>query len=1131
MAPVDDACEHGAMVEQSASSVRISLLGGLRVDIDGDPVGSLPRKCQELLAALALDPTAAIPVSRLVTLLWGDDPPRTAEKTLQTYVARLRRELGPSAISRVGSAYRLDVDPEAIDVSRFRSALKRNDVGAAVDEWAGTPLAGVETTGLQPLLDGLTEEWLDAVESQLERSVDEDPGSAVGRLTELVADHPFREGLRALLMTALYRTDRQAEALDAYRRARTTLVDELGVEPGQRLRDLEQSILQQDVRLDRPAGTDRRRARSTPTGTVTFAFAHVADVATLWSEHPDAAANALAAFGDAVADTADEHGGVVFVRGTETAGIAFDRAHEALDWVRACRGSIASIDVPNGAVVEVQIGLHTGDAEERSGAYYGPAVTLAERLAAIGAAGQTIATNVTALLSGVEHRVLGTFSIDGLVGEHELCQIGPGNHPPIRTSGGDLASLPATPNALVGRGSMIAAVNDALEARSVVTLVGPGGIGKTRVAVEAARRRGRAGRIFFVSLAEIAEPTDVMQAAADVIGARPTAGRVLVDAIAATLAARPSLVVLDNCEHVVDGVADLVDELTGRCTDVTVLATSREGLGVAGESIIPVGPLDPDSDGADLFLERAGAPHGSGLDRSTVEAVCRRLDGVPLAIELAAARVQSISPDDLLARLDDSFRLLTGSRRRTLERHRTLHATMRWSYDLLSEDEQRLFRRLSVFSGPFDLRAAEVVVVDDHLRVGEVGALLADLVDRSMCIVESGTVGRRFRLLEPMRQFGLDQLDADGSDDDLRRRHAEHVRNRLAEIQVALSGPDEIAGAAALEELWPNLRVAFDWSIDQRHVELALGLLQPVAAQGFLRRGLGELGEWVARIADVADTTDSDAVGFALLWTSIYAQQSEDRSAFDRLAAGREADTPFGRLAHAVIAGDSAAVLTALPDATNEAVGGGDTLAVLLFEILTVGNLIQLGREDDAAARLDQTLADSRRPIPPTLVTWLLFMQSTLRTLRGEEPAEDDPFDPIATMALPPRTNSPTPSLAARRAARAGDLLGAALLLREHVDDLTAAGAANGALIVAVEFVSILVDHQRFAEAASLLAALDAHDVDEIVGMSAMLTDVRARVAVEHPVAETTRAHGAEDASVPDLLAVVSGVLDEVLSA
>ncbi len=1134
---VDALCEPGEMVGESTSGVRISLLGGVEVEVDGRSIGPLPRKCQELLAALALDPSSAIPVGRLVALLWGDDPPRTAEKTLQTYVARLRRELGPATIARTGSAYRLDADDQAIDTSRFRAALRRGDVEAALGEWGGTPLAGVEASGLRSLLDALVEEWLDAVESHLDVLVDKDPGGAVGSLTELVADHPFREGLWALLRLALYRTDRPAEALDAYRRARTTLVEELGVEPGQRLRDLEQSILNHDDRLGRAPGSGRLRAgRTAPTGTVTFGFVEVADVERLWADGRDSAADVLAAVSHAVVSSADANDGSIFVTGTEVIGVVFARAGDAIDWAVECRRAVAKIDA-GGTSVGVRIGLHSGDADERNGTYYGPSVTIAQRIATIGSPGQIVSTHVTALLSATEPRPLGTFSVEGIVGEHDLFQLDEGDHPPLRTSSDGMFTLPPTTSPLIGREEAIVRVIDAVADSPVVTLVGPGGIGKTRLAVDAVRRRGASGgRVWFVSLAEIAEPSEVTRTVADVVVAKPAAGIRLEDAIATKLERRPSLLVLDNCEHVVDGVAELVATLSRRCPELRILATSREGLGVPVESIIAVGPLDPDGAAADLFSERArSADPEIDLDRATVDAICRRLDGVPLAIELAAARVRSIAPDELLARLNDSFRLLTGSRRRTLERHRTLHATMRWSYDLLSHDERRLFRRLAVFSGPFDLRAAEQVAADDQLLADDVGALLADLVDRSMCMVESGTTGRRFRLLEPMRQFGLDELATDDADHHLRRRHAHHIRNRITELRESLAGPEEVAGAAALAELWPNVRSAVDWAVEHGDLELAIGLVEPIAAQGFLRRGLGELGDWLARITRSTDPSDADTIGRCLFWTALYAQVTEDRTAFDRLVKelgpSANLDNPFARLAEAAVNGDSEAVLVILPAATDEAARRRDTILVRVLEILTIGNLMQARRVDDAASQLERTLSDTDRPIPPTLSTWLLYMQATLRTLRGERPGTDDPFEQIARTALPPRTNSPAPALAARRAARTGDVHGAAAQLREHVDDLAAGENLNGAIVVAVELVNILADLGRLSDAAHLLIALDDHDIDQITGMGALLADGRSRVDAD-PTAATifAAAHRDDGAQSSDLLTVLSQVIDTLLS-
>jgi DNA-binding SARP family transcriptional activator len=230
--------------------VEIRLFGGVRATGDGGtPVDVGPAKCQTVLAALALSAGSAVPVSRLVEIVWGAQPPRTADKTPQSYVTRLRKGLGADAIARTGAAYRLDLDADDVDVTRFQRLLAAGDVEAALGEWTGTPLAGLDAHGLTATVDALVEQWLGAVELHLARRVETDAPAAIGSLTELTANHPFREGLWALLMTALYRVGRQADALAAYRRARHHLVEALGVEPGPRLRELEASILGHDERL------------------------------------------------------------------------------------------------------------------------------------------------------------------------------------------------------------------------------------------------------------------------------------------------------------------------------------------------------------------------------------------------------------------------------------------------------------------------------------------------------------------------------------------------------------------------------------------------------------------------------------------------------------------------------------------------------------------------------------------------------------------------------------------------------------------------------------------------------------------------------------------------------------------
>lgn len=1101
-------CDDDRMVEASEPGgqgnpapqepgLRIALLGGVRIEVEpGVSVDPGPRKCQELLAALALHPREAVTVARLVDLLWDEHPPRTAEKTLQTYVARLRKALGPTAIARIGSAYRLDVDPAAIDTSRFRHALQHGETTAALAEWTGAPLAGIEADGLRPLVDGLVEQWLDAVEADLQDTVETDPGAATGRLTELVADYPFREGMWALLMTALYQTGRQAEALDAYRRARTNLVDHLGVEPGPRLRELEQRILRQDELLTAGVEPDhhrisrrRRSDRQIPTGTITFGFVELVDAATLWSDHASDAADIIAAFAQTTTAVAAHHGGTVFVSGTETLGIAFDSAVDAAAWAAALHHEVSTTRWPDDAPVAVRVGLHTGEADERNGSYYGPTVSLANRVAELGHPGQTVSTMVTALLSEETDQLeLGSYAIDGVRQQQVIRQLGPGSFPPLRIGAQRRDSLPRPDNRLIGRDGLVATVATALADGPLVTLVGPGGVGKTRLAVEVTRRDRDAARngAWFIELAEVAESADVARTIADAIGVQESSRQSVLDAIIGAMQNRTALVVLDNCEHVVDGVSEVLTAIVERCPGLTVLATSREGLGVSFERLIAVGPLDIDGSGVELFTERATtADPAFDIDqhRATIQAVCRRLDGVPLAIELAAARVKTMDPADLLARMDDSFRLLTGAKRGAIERHRTLRATMLWSYDLLSDNERRLFRRLAVFSGPFDLLAAERVVADELLQPTDVSVLIGDLVDRSMCTVGSGTTGRRFRLLEPMRQFALEELRLDGPDDDLRQRHAGHVRAQINRIRHLLAGKDEIAGAVALDEIWPNLRSAIDWAVDRNDLDLATDLLGPIVPQGFMRRGLGELRDWIERVMEIAGPDDDSTIADGLLWAALYSELTENRTDFDRLIDRfDQPDLVFARLAVLIANGESTEIINTMAEAMAEADRRDDPLMADLFRILTAGILLSSGRLDEAETNVLATMDRAEQTMPPTLLNWLRYLAATIRAIRGDTAGAETIYNQIVAMPLPPRTNSPNETLAARRAMAQGDHQLAYRILRDHIEELIIADNLNGAGVVALEFLTIMITAGQLSDAAFVLGFFDTSGILDVDG-------------------------------------------------
>lgn len=875
--------------ERGRTPMKIRLFGGVSIDDDaGEPIDPGPAKCQELLAALALDADSAVPVTTLVDLLWRDDPPRTAEKTLQTYVARLRKAVGYETITRVGAAYRLELPAESIDVKRFQQHLARGDIRSALDEWVGIPLAGLDAEGLAPTVDGLIEQWLGAVEIDLEHTVERDPNAAVGALTELTASHPFREGLWALLMTALYKGGRQAEALDAYRRARAHLVEELGVEPGPRLRELESLILTHDARLD--AGVRSSGSPVTiPTGTVTFGFSDVQGSTQLWAEQREQTSAAIARHDELVRLAATDHDGYVFATGGDSFGVAFDRVSDATSWAAQVHRSLAEEPWPSGIGVCVRIGIHTGDAEERSDNYYGPAVTIAARLAAAGHGGQTLLSEVSAaLFDGHQLLDLGMFRPDGMGAEQHIHQLGAGDFPPLRTGHDRRSTLPRPAGRLIGRADIVTAGVDALARSPIVTFVGPGGIGKTRLALEVGRivESETSGGIWFVELADVAASPDVARALADALSVKETPDRTLLESIVSFLRTRRALVVLDNCEHVIDGAAAVAGAVSTQCEDVTILATSREGLGLPGEQLLAIGPLAADDAGVELFNERAAAADRTfdpTEHRGSVEEICRRLDGVPLAIELAAARIRSHSPTDLIERLDDSFRLLTAGRRTHVERHRTLRATVPVVLrpaDVIgaatvpsSGGLRRIIRSARRRDGGVRLRARHRRrrgaarrpgrSVDGDGRVGNVGSTVPAPRDDA-----------------PIRCRDLAEA---GTGDDVMQRHARYVLAEVDRLSALLGGRAEIEGAAQLAELWPNLRAAFDWAVVTDDLDLATRLVGPIASQAFLRPGVGELSDWIERILDMADPADEVTIENGLLWAALHHAMTQDRDDFLRI--------------------------------------------------------------------------------------------------------------------------------------------------------------------------------------------------------------------------------------------------------
>jgi predicted ATPase len=735
---------------------------------------------------------------------------------------------------------------------------------------------------------------------------------------------------------------------------------------------------------------------------------------------------------------------------------------------------------PGGVDVRVRIGLHTGETEEHAMGFFGPAVHVAARIAAAGYGGQILASAVTgSLLDRADLRDLGSIRLDDYaVAEQRVFQVGEGEYPPIGMAGGRPGNLPTRMGRVIGREQELTVIGEALSRYPVVTLVGPGGIGKTRLALMAARiaARTRGWGAWLIELAGLTSSDDVPRAVADTLGVMAQPGRTLTRSIVTVLQSRPALLIIDNCEHVIDGAARLAQAIAEDCPNVRMFATSRERLHIAHEQLVAVGPLDPAGAGVELFHARALAVDlAFDLDahRDDVEEICRRLDGIPLAIELAAARTRSLAPPELVSRLDDRLRLMTGGGRSNAERHRTLRATFQWSYDLLTPPEQTMLARLSIFAGPFDLAAAENVVADAVLDVVAVDVLLSDLVERSMLIAEVSPFGQRFRLLETVRQFAAEHLRERGHADRLVERHASWCLDRVTDIHRLLIGAGEIEGVARLAALWPNLRSAVDRACSTRDAALADALIRPVATEIALR-GRHEIADWAERILALTPTPAEDVLVFWLIWIAERYQQNGDHAGYERLVRRYgEPDRPLVRYARAYLSGEGEALRQCLPGAVAQLSTHGDDYMAAFIQAMAAGSLLGIARFQEVDASISELADRYRAHGPPTLLHWTLQTLGYSASFQGRHAAADKFFDEAADVEIPDRTLSANKLLEARSAFQHGQRARAFQILRLYMDDLIETGNLIAASVVCIEFVNMMAAIDRLAEAAHMLGYLE----------------------------------------------------------
>jgi len=586
-----------------------------------------------------------------------------------------------------------------------------------------------------------------------------------------------------------------------------------------------------------------------PTGTVTFLFTDLESSTRLWEEYGEAMRGALARHDAVLREAVEAHGGVLVKTTGDGVHAVFAAAETALAAAAAGQRGLAAEPWPATGPLRVRMGVHSGTAESRDGDYFGPVLNRAARLMAAAHGGQVLVSLVTeelvrdSLPAGLGVVELGEHQLRDLSRSERIFQlVGPGledDFPALRSLGRPLGNVVLPSTSFLGREAELVEVGTLVEASPLVTLLGVGGVGKTRLALQVADEVGPdfADGAWFCDLSAVADEEDVGLAVASALGVVPRGGLSVVEAVLEFLQAKQLLVVLDNCEHLIDGAAAFAEEAARRCPKVRLLATSREALALAGERLWPVRPLRVPRGTRDVDEALASAPvrlfvdrvqmvrPDFGLDSENLDSVldiCRHLDGIPLAIELAAARTKSLAPGEIAERLDRRFALLSGSRRRGVSRHETLRAAVDWSYDLLEEPERELLARVAVFSGGFTLQAAERVAAGPGEN--ETLDLLGRLVDKSLLTVEETHGSTRYRLLETIRQYALERLDAADETASARDRHLAYFVEFAEAAGRGLRTADEGLWdrRATLEA--ENLRSAVGWAIETQAVSNALRL-------------------------------------------------------------------------------------------------------------------------------------------------------------------------------------------------------------------------------------------------------------------------------------------------------------------
>jgi predicted ATPase/class 3 adenylate cyclase len=748
-----------------------------------------------------------------------------------------------------------------------------------------------------------------------------------------------------------------------------------------------------------------------PAGTVTFLLTDIEGSTRLWESVPEAMEVALEAHNRLVPEVIGDHGGVVVTsRGEGDSFFAvFPSAVAAVEAAGACQLALNAEAWPDGAVLRVRMGLHTGEARVHEGDYVDHApVNRCARVKAAGHGGQVLVTKTTRDLAagrlggGFGLKKLGEFRLRDLAEPELIYQLThadlPAEFPPLVTIADRPGNLPVPVSSFIGREGELAQAAAALAEARLVTLTGPGGVGKTRLALQVAGQIGGqfSDGAWLAELAAIREPALVDDAVAAVFSLTARAGQGTREALIELLRSKQLLLVLDNCEHLIEGAAALAAALVRSCERLVILATSREALGVEGERLVPVPPLAvprveadlaaiAEAEAVRLFADRAAAVKPgfavTAGNAAAVAAVVRRLDGIALAVELAAARVPAMTPAELARRLERSFAVLAAGPRGAVAHHQTLRAAIDWSFQLLAEPEQMLLARLAVFAGGCTLEAAEAVCGGEGIDPDAVFELLASLVARSLVVAEDKGPGTRYRLLETIRQHGQERLDQSGEAERWRARHATYYASLLPRVREHAHDPNpEVFWAVRVSAEQDNLLVAWSWAVGTGNMDTAFQILAGFApAEVWTSYQLLLDGETALELPGAAE---HPGYPLAAAVSALFASIRGDVTGTEQLcrqaaeASSRQA-TPDWRVEETICAARQNIAMTTgrFSDAARldeQAAGlaraGGDLADTSVLLDIAVGGHVLAGDEPAAAPLAREALALARQVGAPALV-------------------------------------------------------------------------------------------------------------------------------------------------------------------